>query len=256
MPIAPELVLHMRAGRVALDGTPVLHDVDFRLERGEFLALLGSNGSGKTTLVRALLGLVPLVAGDVDLYGVPYSRFTGWSRIGYVPQRASAASGTPASVMEVVLTGRIARARRLRGYSRTDRAAAVAALRSVGMDDLTGAQVARLSGGQQQRVLIARALAGEPDTLVLDEPVSGVDLEHQERLAEVLHTFNKAGGSVLLVAHSLGATEDLVTREIVMHAGTVTYDGPHHPHHVHDDHVHHPEPHQDRSPLDRATERP
>lgn len=249
-------VFDMRAARVVLDDTPVLHEIDFRLDDGEFLALLGSNGSGKTTLIRALLGLVPLNAGEIDIYGVPCGRFSDWSKLGYVPQRTSASSGTPASVMEVVLTGRIARARRLRAYGKSDRAAAIEALEVVGLAHLPDAQVDRLSGGQQQRVLIARALAGEPDALVLDEPVSGVDLEHQERLAEVLQRFNEQGGSVLLVAHSLGSIEELVTREVVMHAGKVTYDGPHHPHHVHAEHVHHPEPDPERTPLDRATVRP
>jgi zinc transport system ATP-binding protein len=250
--VTDDLVFHMRHGRVALDSTLVLEDVDFRLAPGEFLALLGANGSGKTTLVRALLGLVPLAAGTVHVFGRPLREFGQWPRIGYVPQRASAAAGAPASVMEVVLSGRIGRARRLRSYGATDRAAACRALEILGLADLASVPIAHLSGGQQQRALIARALGGEPDVLVLDEPISGVDLEHQERLAKTLREFAKRGGSVLLVAHSLGSMEGLVTREVVMRAGKVSYDGPHHPHHVHAEHVHHLETEADRSPIDRA----
>lgn len=247
-----ELVFDMRAGRVALDSTLVLADVDFRLAPGEFLAVLGANGSGKTTLVRALLGLTPLIGGTLRVFGRPLTGFREWPRIGYVPQRVSVLSAAQASVMEVVLAGRIGRTRRLRPYGPSDRAAVRSALETLGLAELASAPIAHLSGGQQQRALIARALAGDPDVLVLDEPTSGVDLEHQEKLATTLSRFKVEGGSVLLVAHSLGPMEELVTREVVMHAGKVIYDGPHHPHHVHAEHVHHPEGPIDRSPLDRA----
>jgi zinc transport system ATP-binding protein len=248
------LVFEMRHGRVALDSTLVLDDIDFRLAGGEFLALLGSNGSGKTTLVRALLGLIPLAAGSIRVFDQPLSRFGQWHQIGYVPQRLTAVSGAPASVMEVVMSGRIGRSQLLRPYRPSDRAAARRALEVLGLAHLASAPITHLSGGQQQRTLIARALSGEPEVLILDEPISGVDLEHQDKLAETLKEFGDGGGSVLLVAHSLGPMEELVTREVVMHAGKVSYDGPHLPHHVHAEHVHHPESPMQRSPLDAAAE--
>ncbi|MFN2389747.1 MAG: metal ABC transporter ATP-binding protein [Actinomycetota bacterium] len=247
-----EAVFELRAGTVVLGSAVVVDGVDFTLDTGDFVALLGSNGSGKTTLVRALLGLVPLSAGSVHIFGSPLDRFAEWPRIGYVPQRASVAPGAPASVMEVVLSGRAGRSRRFRPYGTTDRRAAAEALDAVGLSALAADPVADLSGGQQQRVLIARALAGEPEVLVLDEPVSGVDLDHQESFAAILRDFNHEGGTVLLVAHGLGAMEELIGREVVMHAGKVTYEGPHHPHHVHAEHVHHPEVELGDSPLDRA----
>jgi zinc transport system ATP-binding protein len=247
-------VFEMRAGRVVLNSTLVLDGVDFRLGAGEFLALLGANGSGKTTLVRALLGLVPLAGGSLRINGRKVRRPEPGLRIGYVPQRGSASSGAPASVIEIVLSGRIGRARPLQPYRAADRDAARHALEVLGLADLASVPVTQLSGGEQQRVLIARAVAGEPDVLVLDEPMSGVDLEHQERLAGTLKDFNQHGGSILLVAHGLGPMEELITREVVMHGGRVSYDGPHHPHHVHIDQVHHPETQIERSPLDRAAE--
>lgn len=240
---------------MVLDSTVVLDGIDFSLWPGEFLALLGSNGSGKTTLVRTLLGLVPLASGSIGLFGEPLEHFRQWYRIGFVPQRAAAAPGAPASVMEVVMSGRAGRSRRLRPYGHEDREAAASALKALDLQEMSAVPVSRLSGGQLQRVLVARALATRPDVLVLDEPVAGVDLEHQEMLARTLGELNGEGTTVLLVAHGLGAMEDLITREVVMHAGEVTYDGPHHAHHVHAEHVHHPEVHLVASPLDRAVGR-
>lgn len=245
-------VFKLDGGRVTLDSTVAVEDVDFQLDAGEFLALLGANGSGKTTLVRALLGLVPLTAGRRFLFGDPPDSFTGWARIGYVPQRSAAVSAGAASVTEVVLSGRVARSRRARRYRSVDRAAAAEALEVVGLTEVAAAPVTRLSGGQQQRVLIARALAGSPEALVLDEPLAGVDVEHQERVAGALRDFNSGGGAVLLVAHGLGPVEDLVTREILMDSGRVVYNGPHHADHIHAEHVHHHDEAPPTSPLDRA----
>lgn len=247
-----DALFEMRGGRVALGSTIAVDDVDFKLFEGEFLTLLGANGSGKTTLVRALLGLVPLMEGEVHLFGRPFAVFDAWQRIGYVPQRPSSALGGPASVLEVTLSGRIARTKRFRRYGATDRSAAVRALEVVGLEHVASVPVGQLSGGQQQRVLIARALAGAPDVLVLDEPLSGVDLEHQEKMALRLEEFHGGGGTVLLVAHGLGPMEGLVTREVVMDEGSVVYDGPHLSDHVHADHAHHHETAVTPTSLDRA----
>ncbi len=256
MHVTEPAAFELDRGRVTLGSTVAVDDVRFALMPGEFLALLGPNGSGKTTLVRALLGLVPLSGGRLALFGQPLGDFRGWGRIGYVPQQGSTAPTGAASVLEVALSGRIARTRRFRRYGRADRMAALDALDVVGLRDLAAAPVMRLSGGQQQRVSIARALAGSPDVLVLDEPLSGVDAEHQERVATALRDFNSGGGAVLLVAHGLGPIEELVTREVVMEAGRVVYDGPHHPDHVHADHAHHRDSHFPSSALDRAAGAP
>ncbi|MGH2701738.1 MAG: metal ABC transporter ATP-binding protein, partial [Actinomycetota bacterium] len=165
-------------------------------------------------------------------------KFRDWGRVGYVPQRITATSGVPATVLEVVLSGRLARSRKWGPHSKTDAAAALNALDQVDMAGSHKAPVETLSGGQQQRVLIARALAGDPDVLVLDEPVSGVDLEHQETFAATLQELNRNGRSVLLVAHALGVIEPLVTRAVVLTQGKITYDGK--PlRDLHDSHVHH-----------------
>jgi zinc transport system ATP-binding protein len=203
----------------------VLHGVDLVVEPGEFVALLGANGSGKSTLVRAALGLRPVSGGQVELFDTPVDRFREWRRIGFVPQRAGAASGVPASVREVVTSGRLGRRRLLRPLSRADRRGVDDALEVVGLADRASESVATLSGGQQQRVLIARALAGEPDVFFLDEPTAGVDLPNQHALADSLATLKERGATVVLVAHELGPMAPLVERAVVMAHGEVCHDG-------------------------------
>jgi zinc transport system ATP-binding protein len=226
---------------VSLAGRRVLHGVDIDVEAGEFIVLLGGNGSGKTTLVRALLGLVART-GSVELLGDPLDRFSEWHKIGYVPQRLTLPTAMPATVSEVVLSGRIAHSGLWRGYSKADRAAATQALDVVDLAELAEERVSRLSGGQQQRVLIARALATEPEIILLDEPVSHVDVEHQTQFARLLRDAHAQGATVLLVAHALGKMSGLASRTIVLDEGRVVYDGPPHESDVHDDEVHHHAP--------------
>nr|WP_214105317.1 metal ABC transporter ATP-binding protein [Acrocarpospora catenulata] len=216
----------MTGGRVTLDGREVLRGIDLTVTEGEVVAVLGANGSGKSTLVRALLGLLPLSAGTGELYGVPPARFRQWWRVGYVPQRLSVGGGVPATVREVVASGRIARQSRLRPTSAADRAAVAHALAEVGLSDRARDPVQALSGGQQQRVLIARALAGEPDLFVLDEPTAGVDADSQRMLAHTLTGLVRQGRTVVLVAHELGPLEPLITRAVVLRHGAVVHDGP------------------------------
>jgi zinc transport system ATP-binding protein len=219
-------VVSLTNGVVSYGGRPVLRGVSLTVEAGEVVAVLGANGSGKSTLVRAALGLVPLQAGSAALFGTPLRRFRGWRRIGYVPQRVGAGSGVPATVREVVAAGRLARRGFLRPPAARDRDAVAAAVAAVGLADRSDEPVGTLSGGQQQRTLIARALAGEPELLVLDEPTAGVDAASQAAFAEALRGFVAGGGSVLLVAHELGPLEPLVTRAVVVHHGAIVHNGP------------------------------
>jgi zinc transport system ATP-binding protein len=251
-------VFDLQHGTVVLGGRRILEDVSVTVDEGEFVAILGANGSGKTTLVRTLVGLNPLAAGDLSIFGTAVSRFRDWPRLGYVPQRLSVGGGVPATVGEVVASGRTGRLSRFRRFSSHDRAAVEHALEDVGLSQRVGDPVATLSGGQQQRVLIARALAGEPEVLVLDEPTAGVDADSQDTLAGALGHLSNNGGSVVLVAHELGPLASLIRRAVVMSHGRVQSDGP--PpepegHHAHPDHVHlHPhadEPSASTFGLDR-----
>ncbi|MER5458549.1 metal ABC transporter ATP-binding protein [Micromonospora sp. NPDC002389] len=233
-------VISVEHGVVGYDGRPVLRDVSLTVTTGEVVAVLGANGSGKSTLIRAVLGLVPLTAGSVTLFGHRVRRFRQWQRLGYVPQRLGAGSGVPATVAEVVASGRLARRGILRPPGRADREAVAEALRAVGLADRAKDPVATLSGGQQQRTLIARALAGRPELLVLDEPTAGVDAASQEAFAGALRGFVDDGGTVLLVAHELGPLRPLISRAIVVHQGQIAHDGA-----VPDPAGHHAEPDHD-----------
>ncbi|WP_214321961.1 metal ABC transporter ATP-binding protein [Nonomuraea sediminis] len=220
-----ETAFQMVGGRVTLDGREILRGIDLTICPGEVVAVLGANGSGKSTLVRALLGLTPLSGGKTLLYGRPPAKFRDWWRIGYVPQRLNVGGGVPATVREVVASGRVARQKRLRRTSSADRTAVTEALEAVALSHRASDPVQSLSGGQQQRVLIARALAGEPDTYVMDEPTAGVDSESQQLLADTLATLVRDGRTIVLVAHELGPLEPLITRGVVVRDGQVGHDG-------------------------------
>ena len=241
---------------VTFDGDCVVDEVNLHIPTGEFVAVLGGNGAGKTTLMRAILGLVPLSHGSIDLFGQPLRGFTSWQRIAYVPQKLTGSSSVPVSVVETVRSARL-RPGRLGWMSRTDRERVQSALESVGLWHRRNDRLDTLSGGQQRRVMIARALASDADLFVLDEPTAGVDAENQSRLAHILRELKARGATIVVVTHELGALADLVTRVIVLehpehgddhvggHAnthGSVVYDGaPPGPrahtldHHHHDD---------------------
>ena len=210
----------------AYGSTPVVDDVDLTVNRGEFVALVGPNGSGKSTLLRVLLGALRPSAGSVRLLGRPSNEVTDRWRIGYVPQRPTLAPDVPATVREIVNTGRLARRGWWRPLRSIDVAAVGHALESVGLDDLADHPIAQLSGGQQQRAFIARAFAGEPELLVLDEPIAGIDAESQRRFKDSLvHLIGEHGAGVLLVSHELSAVADVIDRVIVLKR-RVLFDGP------------------------------
>ncbi|WP_307844506.1 metal ABC transporter ATP-binding protein [Actinotalea solisilvae] len=208
---------------VTLGGAPIIQHVDLTVRDGEVVALLGANGSGKSTLVRALVGVVPADRGSVELLGAPLGRGVPWDRVGYVPQRVSAASGVPATAAEVVESGTL-HARRLRPPRDAHRRVHEA-LEQVGLGAQAHHPVRQLSGGQQQRVLIARALVRRPDLLLLDEPVAGVDVPSQRAFADALASLAAAGTTVLVVLHELGALAPLVRRAVVLRHGSVVHDG-------------------------------
>lgn len=220
-----EPVITLRGVRADLGARPVLRGIDLAVRRGEVVALLGANGSGKSTTVRAIIGQVPVSTGEIELFGTPRRRFRDWARVGYVPQRTTAAGGVPATVTEVVSSGRLSRTR-FGLLRKADREAVRRALELVDMADRAKDSVNALSGGQYQRVLIARALAAEPELLIMDEPMAGVDLASQEILAATLREQVAADATVLLVLHELGPLEPLIDRAVVLRDGCVLHDGP------------------------------
>lgn len=204
----------------------MLDNVSLDVGPGEFVALVGSNGSGKSTLLRLLLGLLSPQRGEVRLFGSRPSELRDRWRIGYVPQRPALAQDLPATVEEVVSAGRLPRRGWWRRASREDREEIDHALESVALQDLRHRRVRELSGGQQQRAFIAKALVTQPELLVLDEPVAGVDVESQVLFRDSLvHLVRDHGSAVLLVSHELGAVAEDLDRVVVLRQGKVFYDG-------------------------------
>ena len=219
-------ILEAEGVTFAYGRTSVLEGVDLSIRPGEFVALVGPNGSGKSTLLRVLLGSLPPAAGRVRLFGEVPDRVLDRGRLGYVPQRPGLASEVPATVAEIVATGRLTRRGWWRPLRPVDREAVGHALTSVGLDGMADRPVNQLSGGQQQRAFIARAFASEPQLLVLDEPIAGVDAESQRRFRDALvHLVEEHGAAVLLVSHELSAVAPDLDRVIVLKR-RVLFDGP------------------------------
>ncbi len=218
-------ILRLRSASFGYADRAVVSGIDLDLHRGEVVALLGPNGSGKSTLVRGILGLTTQQGGRVELFGTPRERFTDHTRIGYVPQRHSLSASVRATVTEIVEVGRLPHRPWWRPASSEDRVLVRRAIEDVGLADRAGEEVASLSGGQQRRVLIARALAGQPEVLVMDEPTAGVDHASQEALAGVLRRLVDRGTSMLVVTHELAALEAVVSRVVCLDAGHVDFDG-------------------------------
>lgn len=197
---------------------------DLQIESAEIVALLGPNGSGKTTLLKGMLGLVDRLGGSVELFGQPLREFKDRSLIGYVPQRQSAAGPIPVTVRELVRSGRTGRS--WSGESRTaGRLAVAGAIEAVGLADKATEPVSTLSGGQQRRALMARALAGGANVLLLDEPFAGVDQANQLAIADALGDLVPGGVTIVVVLHELGSIESMVTRTVCLDGGAVLYDG-------------------------------
>lgn len=194
----------------------VLERLSFHICRGEFLGIVGPNGSGKTTILRAVLGLLRPRAGSIRRLGCP--------RIGYVPQREKIDTIMPVTVQEVVLMGRAPHLGAFARESERDREAAWRALALVGVGDLEDRLFRDLSGGQQQRVLLARALAGEPELLVLDEPTNGMDLASEYATIEMLEGLNReADMTILLVTHLLHTVLNAASSIMLIDRGRVLY---------------------------------
>jgi zinc transport system ATP-binding protein len=236
------LAVELKGVSFAYPGGPtVLNGVDLAIRTGEFVTIAGPNGGGKTTLLRVTLGLERPNHGEALLFGEPADRVGDRYRIGYLAQRARLGIDAPATVSEVVAAGRVARRGLLKPFGREDRAAIAAAIGRVGLEDRASTPIQRLSGGQQQRAYIAKALAGEPELLVLDEPTAGVDADAQEAFGAFLGELHEAlGVTILYVSHEFGAVERFVERVVLVRGGIVFDGSPaalpahwHDPSHVH-----------------------
>ena len=201
------------------NGTPVIENANLQIMPGESGCIVGPNGGGKSTLLKILLGLLPVDRGSVRIFGK--SPVEARRRVGYMPQYHQLDAAFPVSVLEVVLMGRVS-ARTLFGFKKADKDFARSVLDELGIADLEQRSFAGLSGGQRQRVLIARALAGEPELLLLDEPTANIDPGAEEQFYLILEKLRKRM-TVVTVSHDLGFVHretDLVicvNKQVVIH---------------------------------------
>ncbi len=186
---------------VAYDRKPVLWDVDYDAPGGALVGIVGPNGAGKSTLLKAVLGLVPLASGRIEVFGRPARRQR--RLIGYVPQRESVDWDFPVNALDVVAMGRYGRIGWFRPVRRSDRGAALQCLEQVGMAEYAARQISELSGGQQQRVFLARALAQEAELYLMDEPLAGVDAATESAIIDILKALRDQGRTCLVVHHDL-----------------------------------------------------
>jgi len=201
-----ESVVETRNVSVNFGGATVLEDISLSVGKGDFVALMGPNGAGKTTLIKAILGFIPRSSGQILLFGKDIDHFKEHFRIGYVPQRVYFEKSFPINVSEIVSLGLVARTGLLHQLRETDRKKVNQTLERTGLKGFGAKRATELSGGQQQRVLIARALVGQPDLLILDEPTASTDVAFRERFWEMLGRLN---------------TEDEMTIVIVTHQSDI-----------------------------------
>jgi len=195
-------------------GQDILSNISFEIYHGEYIAIIGPNGGGKTTLIRLLLGLETPTSGEIKIFGKKLKNFKEWSKIGYVPQRASLVDANfPATVEDIVKMGRVAKRGFFAGISKEDKEKVIDAMQKMDILHLKDKMVGTLSGGQRQRVMIARALASSPEILILDEPNTGVDVKSQQRFYTLLRKLNKEENiTILFITHDIGVIADDIGR--------------------------------------------
>ncbi len=199
----------------------MLWDIDLTIPEGNLVGVVGPNGAGKTTLIKAVLGLVPLASGKVEIYGRPYEDQR--KIIGYVPQRESVDWDFPVTVQDVVLMGTYGRLGWFRRPGHAERELANRSLEQVGMRDFANRQIRQLSGGQQQRVFLARALAQDAQIYFMDEPFAGVDASTEAAILELLQQLRSASKTVFVVHHDLQTVRSYFDYVILLNMRLVAY---------------------------------
>lgn len=195
----------------AYDGKTVLSDINFSLDAGAYLCIVGENGSGKSTLMRGLLGLKTPSTGTITFNDLKPTE------IGYLPQQTQIQRDFPASVREVVLSGRLNSMRGRLFYNAADKAAAAENMERLGIDDIADRCYLELSGGQQQRVLLARALCAADKMLLLDEPASGLDPQAANDMYSIIDELNAGGMTIVMISHDIPS---VISRALhVLHIG-------------------------------------
>ncbi len=206
---------------IGYDGQPVQEGLTFDIKRGEFWAVVGPNGTGKSTLVKTMLGLLPPLKGTVYVLECPATTVCEHRRqIGYVPQMNEVDPMFPATALDIVLTGIFPKLGLFRRPGRREKEKALHLLDEVGLKDKADAVFRELSGGQKRRVLIARALMGDPQILIFDEPTAGVDVASEEQLVKLITDIHKKKGlTTIFVTHNVNPILDYIDKVILLGVG-------------------------------------
>jgi zinc transport system ATP-binding protein len=183
----------------------ILKDITFRINKGDYLGIIGPNGGGKTTLIKIMLGLIRPTSGQVFLFGKNIEGFREWHKIGYVPQKATSFDHNfPSTVEEIVAMGALARKKFPKFLNSKDKKEIESFLKKVGMYEQRDKRIGDLSGGQQQRVFIARTLVSKPELLILDEPTTGVDKQTQDKFYDFIGQLNKKEKlTIIIITHDI-----------------------------------------------------
>ncbi len=206
---------------VAYTKRPVLYGIDLEVPQGSIVGVVGPNGAGKSTLIKAIMGLLPVASGWVEVFGEPFKKAV--TRVGYVPQRESVDWDFPVNALDVVLMGRYGRLGPFKRPSKSDKEIAMACLDKVRMTPYAKRQISNLSGGQQQRVFLARALAQESDLYLMDEPFVGVDAATESAIIEILRELQSQGKTLIVVHHDLTTAPDYFDRILLLNMRVVAY---------------------------------
>ena len=196
------MLLELKNVTAGYDGTPIIHNIDFTVSSGDFIGIIGPNGGGKTTLLKVILGIIKPYKGTVKLNSQLANLQT--KKIGYLPQYNNFDRKFPITVRDIVLSGFITRSGLLKQYSAQEKARANLLMEEMGIDKLKNISASELSGGQVQRALLCRALASDPEMIILDEPNTYVDNQFEHELYKKLKQLNQKGKAILLVTHDVG----------------------------------------------------
>ena len=193
------------------DGKPIVTDLSFTVNAGDYLCIVGEHGSGKSTLMKTILNLTPPLAGSIRMEGLKPTQ------IGYLPQQTQVQRDFPASVLEIVLSGFQGQRGWRPFYTKEEKATASANLKKLGLEGFERRCYRELSGGQQQRVLLARALCATQKCLLLDEPISGLDPKATAQMYEIIEQLHREGITIIMISHDVGVA--LADATHILHIG-------------------------------------
>lgn len=199
---------------IGYDKKPIIDNLNFSIDSGDYLCIIGENGAGKSTLMKTLLSLIPKIDGEIKIDG---------DQIGYLPQQNNISKDFPASVKEVVLSGLQGKKGFMPFYSKEDKLIATENMKRMNILDMQNKCFRELSGGQQQRVLLARALCATKEIILLDEPVSGLDPKVTLSMYETIYSLNKSGITIIMISHDI--KESLKYASHILHIGDKVFFG-------------------------------